>query len=130
MAVLDENIVKAEGYVKRWRAGGVLNHINGASVEAASGARFDNRSPVDGALPGEAARGGAADVDAAAAAAKETFPAWAALPGAERRALLHRIADAIEARAEEIAFTECMDTGQALKFMGKAALRGAQNFRF
>ncbi|MEC9310221.1 MAG: 5-carboxymethyl-2-hydroxymuconate semialdehyde dehydrogenase, partial [Pseudomonadota bacterium] len=37
---------------------------------------------------------------------------------------------AIEARAEEIAFTECMDTGQALRFMSKAAIRGAANFRF
>ena len=34
------------------------------------------------------------------------------------------------ARAEEIAFVECMDTGQALRFMSKAALRGAANFRF
>ncbi|TIX62009.1 MAG: aldehyde dehydrogenase family protein, partial [Mesorhizobium sp.] len=40
------------------------------------------------------------------------------------------IADAIVARAEEIAFVECMDTGQSLKFMAKAALRGAENFRF
>jgi 5-carboxymethyl-2-hydroxymuconic-semialdehyde dehydrogenase len=45
-------------------------------------------------------------------------------------AILHRIADAIEARAEEIAFLECLDTGQALRFMAKAALRGAENFRF
>ncbi|WP_163364882.1 aldehyde dehydrogenase family protein, partial [Escherichia coli] len=36
----------------------------------------------------------------------------------------------IVARAEEIAFVECMDTGQSLKFMAKAALRGAENFRF
>ena len=58
------------------------------------------------------------------------FPAWAATDGAQRREILHAIADAIEARAEEIAFTECMDTGQALRFMAKAAVRGAENFRF
>ena len=52
------------------------------------------------------------------------------MPGEARKKLLHKIADAIEARAEEIAFVECMDTGQALKFMAKAALRGAENFRF
>ncbi len=130
MAVFDENLKKAEGYLAKWAETGVLNHIGGASVEAASGARFENRSPVDGALLATVARGGGADVDAAAKAAKESFAAWAAVPGAERRGILHRIADAIEARAEEIAFTECLDTGQALKFMGKAALRGAQNFRF
>ncbi|RUZ92033.1 aldehyde dehydrogenase family protein, partial [Mesorhizobium sp. M7A.F.Ca.US.001.02.1.1] len=53
-----------------------------------------------------------------------------AMAGEARKKLLHKIADAIEARAEEIAFVECMDTGQALKFMAKAALRGAENFRF
>src|SRR5690606_22818966 len=68
--------------------------------------------------------------DRAAKAAKAAFPAWAAMPGDQRKKLLHKIADAIVARADEIAFVECMDTGQALKFMAKAALRGAENFRF
>jgi 5-carboxymethyl-2-hydroxymuconic-semialdehyde dehydrogenase len=75
-------------------------------------------------------RGAAEDIDRAAQAAKAAFPAWAAMPGEKRKALLHKIADAIEARAEEIALVECMDTGQALRFMSKAALRGAENFRF
>ena len=44
--------------------------------------------------------------------------------------MLHRIADAIVERAEEIAFLECLDTGQALRFMSKTALRGAENFRY
>ena len=52
------------------------------------------------------------------------------MAGEARKKLLHKIADAIVARAEEIAFVECMDTGQALTFMAKAALRGAENFRF
>jgi len=46
------------------------------------------------------------------------------------RAILHRVADLIEERAEQIALVECMDTGQALRFMSKAAVRGAENFRF
>ena len=50
--------------------------------------------------------------------------------GEERRAILHRVADPIESRREEIAFVECMDTGQPLRFMSGAALRGAENFRF
>ena len=52
------------------------------------------------------------------------------MAGAERRKLLHGIADAIEARAEEIALVESMDTGQPIRFMGQAAKRGAENFRF
>ncbi|HWC56909.1 MAG TPA: 5-carboxymethyl-2-hydroxymuconate semialdehyde dehydrogenase, partial [Sphingomicrobium sp.] len=50
--------------------------------------------------------------------------------GKERRKLLHAIADTIVARAEEIALVESLDTGQPLRFMSKAALRGAENFRF
>jgi len=44
--------------------------------------------------------------------------------------VFQRIAEGIEARAEEIALCECWDTGQAYKFMSKAALRGAENFRY
>ncbi|MGI9475514.1 MAG: 5-carboxymethyl-2-hydroxymuconate semialdehyde dehydrogenase, partial [Hyphomicrobiaceae bacterium] len=52
------------------------------------------------------------------------------MPGTERKKILHRVADLIVARADEIALLECWDTGQALRFMSKAALRGAENFRF
>jgi 5-carboxymethyl-2-hydroxymuconic-semialdehyde dehydrogenase len=43
---------------------------------------------------------------------------------------LHRVADAIEARGDEIALVESVDTGQAIRFMKAAAIRGAENFRF
>ncbi|MGB1156644.1 MAG: 5-carboxymethyl-2-hydroxymuconate semialdehyde dehydrogenase, partial [Alphaproteobacteria bacterium] len=55
---------------------------------------------------------------------------WAATSGAERKRILHAIADGIVARKEEIAFLEALDTGQSLRFMSKAALRAADNFRF
>src|SRR5919201_829542 len=44
--------------------------------------------------------------------------------------LLHRVADAIEDNADDIAVLECIDTGQAYRFMAKAAIRAAENFRF
>ena len=47
-----------------------------------------------------------------------------------RRKLLHRVADAIEDHADDIAVLECIDTGQAYRFMAKAAIRAAENFRF
>ncbi|MDH6233555.1 5-carboxymethyl-2-hydroxymuconic-semialdehyde dehydrogenase [Mesorhizobium soli] len=130
MSKLDENIAKAEDFLARFREHDVLNHINGESVPAVSGERFETISPIDLKPIAKVALGRAADVDLAAKAAKEAFPAWAAMPGDARKKLLHKIADAIVARAEEIAFVECMDTGQSLKFMSKAALRGAENFRF
>lgn len=130
MSTFEENLKKAEGYLSRFRNDGVLNHIAGEAQSAADGATFEIISPVDLKPLAQVARGKAVDVDRAVEAAKAAFPAWAAMDGAKRKVLLHKIADGIEARAEEIAFVECMDTGQSLKFMAKAALRGAENFRF
>jgi betaine-aldehyde dehydrogenase len=52
------------------------------------------------------------DVDAAVAAAKGAFPAWAAIPPGERARALLRIADMVEERAEEIADLESADAGK------------------
>ncbi len=109
---------------------GILNLIGGQSVAAASGRTFATTSPVDGSHIADVARSDAADIDAAAQAAKAAFPAWAAMDGKARKKLLHKVADAIVERAEEIALCDCWDTGQAYRFMSKAALRGAENFRF
>jgi 5-carboxymethyl-2-hydroxymuconic-semialdehyde dehydrogenase len=130
MTTFDENLTRAEGYLARFREQGVLNHIGGVATPAHDGRWFETTTPVDGAVLGRVARSGAADVDAAVRAASAAFPAWAAMPGAERRRILHAVADAIEARADEIALVESMDTGQAVRYMSKAALRGAENFRF
>src|SRR5262245_29902509 len=119
MAVLDDNLRKAGAYLERFRKDGVLNHIAGEAVNAADGSTFETVSPTDLKPLARVANGKAADIDRAAKAAKAAFRDWAAVPGDERKKLLHRIADAIVARAEEIAFVECMDTGQALKFMSK-----------
>ncbi|WP_119309492.1 5-carboxymethyl-2-hydroxymuconate semialdehyde dehydrogenase [Cohaesibacter haloalkalitolerans] len=130
MSALDENLAKAQGYLAKFRETGVMNHIAGASVPANSGATFETISPVDGSVLAQVAKGDASDIDAAVAAAKAAFASWSKMPGKDRKAILIKVAEAIEARAEEVAFTECMDTGQALRFMSKAAVRGAANFRF
>ncbi|WP_136065335.1 5-carboxymethyl-2-hydroxymuconate semialdehyde dehydrogenase [Modicisalibacter radicis] len=130
MSTLDENIARAQAYMRRFREQGVMNHINGESMPADSGETFESLSPIDLEPLARVARGGASDIDRAVGAAREAFKTWSRTPGKERRAILIKVAEAIEARAEEIAFTECMDTGQALRFMSKAAIRGAANFRF
>ena len=66
----------------------------------------------------------------AVASAKNAFSAWSSFSGQERKKILHKIATSIEERAHEIALIESFDTGQSLRFMSKAALRGAANFRF
>lgn len=115
-------------HLQRFAETGILNLINGK--DCASDHWFETRSPVDGSLIARVARGTSQTMDDAARAAKAAFPAWAAMDADKRKAILHKIADGIEQRAEEIALCECWDTGQAWRFMSKAALRGAENFRF
>jgi 5-carboxymethyl-2-hydroxymuconic-semialdehyde dehydrogenase len=129
MSTLAGNTQKASDYLKHF-SGGLLNIIDGEKRASTSGQWFETTTPIDQSTLAKVTLSNANDVDAAAKAAKAAFPAWAAMPGEKRKAFLHKIADAIEKRAEEIAFIECMDTGQALRFMSKAALRGAENFRF
>ncbi len=129
MTDLATHLSRLDTHLARFRAAGIPNLIGGQDRPGAGGT-FETRSPVDDSPIAHVARGTAADVDAAARAAQAAFPAWAALPGDKRKAILHRIADLIERRAEEIALCECWDTGQAWRFMSKAALRGAENFRF
>ena len=128
-AALQARLGQAEAALARFSAEPLGHWIGGRAV-AGAGEAFDNRSPVDGRSLGRVHDATAAEVAAACEAAREAFPAWRATSGAERRRILHAVADAIEARAEEIALVECMDTGQAWRFMSKAALRGAENFRF
>ncbi len=127
---LQANVARASRYLQRFRDAPLAHFVAGADYRGESAEVFDNRSPVDGEVLNRVVAGRAADVDAAARAAQAAFPEWAALPGSQRRERLHAVADLIESRAEEIAFLECVDTGQALRFMSKAALRGAENFRF
>lgn len=127
---LSANLEKAEAYLARYRDACLPHFIGGRAVGADGGQRFTNTTPIDNSRIGEVARGGLAEIDAAAAAAKAAFPAWRDLPGDARRALLHRIADGIEAREEEIALVESVDTGQPIRYMAKAATRAAENFRF
>ena len=95
-----------------------------------AGGVFASYSPVDKSKICDVACGTGVDIDKAASAAQYTFAAWRDLNAKARRELMMCIAEGIEARAEEIALCECWDTGQAYKFMSKAALRGAENFRY
>jgi 5-carboxymethyl-2-hydroxymuconic-semialdehyde dehydrogenase len=127
---LAENVGKANGYLKRFREQPLGHFIAGRAEPGSGKSTFENLSPVDGSSLGRVAAGDEKDVHAAASAARAAFPAWAATTGGQRRAILHKVADLIEARREEIALVECVDTGQALRFMSVAALRAAENFRF
>ncbi len=126
----EENQAAAATYLARFADRTLPHLIGGKPISAASGESFENHSPIDGALLGTVSAGDAADVDAAATAAAAAFEEWSLTPGTERKRILHAVADLITERAHEIAVTECVDTGQTMRFMSAAAIRGAANFRF
>ncbi|MEV0182174.1 aldehyde dehydrogenase [Streptomyces sp. NPDC050625] len=92
---------------------------------------FTDHSPIDGTALGRIARGGPAEAEAAVAAAKAAFPAWAATPRAERARVLHAIADGVEKRIEDLAIVETTDNGALLRSHRRGVMpRVAHNFRF
>ena len=125
-----ENKEKADTFRQKVAKRGVKHLINGEWVASVSGETFETISPIDNSVIAEVASGSAEDIDKAAKAAAEAFKTWRNVPSKERKRLLHRVADLIESRAEEIALLEVLDTGQTVRFMSKAASRAAQNFRF
>lgn len=126
----EENLQAAARELAPFAAGPTGHLIGGEWCASRSGATFTSTSPVDGSVLADVASGDEADVVEAAAAAHEAFASWSATPGAERGRILHRVADLIEERAQQIAVIESVDTGQAIRFMQAAAKRGAENFRF
>ncbi|MDY7103304.1 MAG: 5-carboxymethyl-2-hydroxymuconate semialdehyde dehydrogenase [Actinomycetota bacterium] len=126
----DELAKLADEHLGRF-AGSPVNHLIGGERWASTdGTTFETRSPIDGARLADVAAGSVTDIDRAADAAAGAFRAWRDTPPKKRRAILHDLADLIEERATEIAVVECVDTGQAFRFMSSAAHRGAENFRF
>src|SRR5690242_15962003 len=124
------NKERAAPLLKQLRADGIGHMIDGKIVPSISGETFETKSPIDGSVLASVARGNAEDIDRAATAASLAFKSWRDMSASMRRKLLHRVADAIEDRADDIAVLECIDTGQAHRFMAKAAIRAAENFRF
>ena len=130
MSEFEENLQRATAHLQRFDDV-VLGHvINGEKVTPENAETFANLSPTDNTSLGDVVAGSAADMDRACDAAAAAFASWRQVPGAERRRLLHHLADMITARADEIALVESMDCGQPIRFMKQAAVRGAANFRF
>ncbi|WP_441250045.1 gamma-aminobutyraldehyde dehydrogenase [Kitasatospora sp. McL0602] len=88
------------------------NYINGEFVDAADGRTLDVIDPTTGQVYATSPLSGAADVDAAMASAAEAFPVWRDSTPSTRQKLLLKIADAVEARADEIVDAECRNTGK------------------
>src|SRR6184192_2980219 len=89
--------------------------IGGKWVDSASGKVLEVEDPAHRRPIAEVPRGGAEDVARAVQAAADAFPAWSRTIPRERGRLLARIADALEARVEELARMIALETGNALR---------------
>jgi betaine-aldehyde dehydrogenase len=107
------------------------NVIGGELVDATSGATYDVIDPTTGAVYGTAPASASEDVDRAYAAASSAFETWGRTTPKERSEALLRIADAIDARAEEITAVEVKDTGKPIGLTASEELPpSSDHFRF
>jgi acyl-CoA reductase-like NAD-dependent aldehyde dehydrogenase len=89
--------------------------IDGAWVAAHSGATFTAESPATGEPIGDVPAGDREDARRAIAAANRAADAWARTTAFERAAVMHRVADALEERRDELAHTLTLDQGKPLR---------------
>ncbi|MBR8158463.1 aldehyde dehydrogenase [Burkholderia cenocepacia] len=85
--------------------------INGERTMARDGATFERRNPLDDTVASTAPAATVANAQAAVHAAAAAFPAWSAMGPGERRALLSRAADALEAKGDAFARAMATETG-------------------
>jgi betaine-aldehyde dehydrogenase len=107
------------------------NVVDGRLVDAASGATYDVIDPATGAVYASAPASAAEDVDRAYAAAAKAFETWGRATPKERSEALLKIADAIDARADEITQVEVKDTGKPVGLTAAEELPpSSDHFRF
>jgi gamma-glutamyl-gamma-aminobutyraldehyde dehydrogenase len=88
--------------------------IDGDFVDAASGKTYEVENPANGLRLAEVAECDVEDVERAVAAARRAAPGWAATPPAERKRILLKFADLIDAHADELARIETLDVGKPI----------------
>ncbi|ANJ74432.1 5-carboxymethyl-2-hydroxymuconate semialdehyde dehydrogenase [Ralstonia insidiosa] len=107
----------------------VKHWIDGRQVDSAE--RFITTNPATGEAIAEVASGGEAEINAAVAAAKAAFPAWANTPAKQRAKLMRRLGELIEQNVPHLAALETMDTGLPIAQTSKQLIpRASENFHF
>lgn len=92
--------------------------INGLKVTAEHGATFERRNPLDGSVATRAPAASAADAVLAVEAAAEAFKTWSDTGPTERRLLLLKAADALEAKTPEFIAAMAAETGATALWAG------------
>ena len=100
--------------------------IDGARVASCSSGAgsFEVVDPSTGEQVETGQLAGAADVDAAVAAARRAYPQWSTATPAERSSALVRLAAALGERADELARTETRQTGKPIKLSSEFDVPG------
>ena len=107
----------------------VKHWIDGRQVDSVE--RFITTNPATGEAIAEVASGGEAEINAAVAAAKAAFPAWANTPAKQRAKLMRRLGELIEQNVPHLAALETMDTGLPIAQTSKQLIpRASENFHF
>src|SRR3954464_11432050 len=92
--------------------------IDGQPQQAADGATFERKNPLDGTVATRAPAATAADAVAAGDAAPRAFPSWSATGPSARRALLTKAAHCLEAKADALAAAIAAETGGSALWSG------------
>ena len=107
--------------------------IGGKRTDSSSGETFETVNPATGEVLARVARGNAADVDLAVAAARRAFEdrAWRTLSAYDRSNLLLKLADLIERHADDLAVLECLDNGKPAHLTRLVEVEGSiKTFRY
>ena len=107
----------------------VRNYINGIFVDSKE--TIEDINPATSEVIATIPRSNSNDVNEAVLAADKARDNWSSLSLDERRKWLEKIANALEARSDEIAKLESLDTGKPIKIARAVdASRSVANFRF
>ncbi len=110
----------------------LLNYVGGKFVPARAGRTREFLNPADNSVLGAATESEAADVEAAIAEARRAFDEgpWPWTPAPERAAKLFKLADLIDANAEEFARRDTLNNGKPLRESRADAADAAACFRY
>ncbi|MBT0781200.1 aldehyde dehydrogenase family protein [Paracoccus sp. pheM1] len=110
--------------------GADIGSLVGGEILPGSGAQLELTDPASGQVFARYADAGAAEIDAAMAAAAQAQREWMAMPAAARGRIMWAIADRIRAHAPLIAEIESRSAGRPIRDIRGEALRVAEMFEY
>lgn len=109
----------------------MLNYIGGQWYGASSGEEIGVYEPATGKIYGTIPSSGPQDIQLAVQSAQKALPAWKLMKLEDRFFWLNKLADAIDAKAEELAIAESLDNGKPVSLASRVDIpRASANFRF